>query len=228
MAKNRRGLFITGTDTGCGKTHVTVGIMEALKRCGVCVAGMKPVASGCEIIEGRPVNEDAVKIQTACNNKPDYDLVNPWALRDPVSPNIAAARQGVRIEPKPVVDAYRELASRSRAIIVEGVGGWRVPLSDSLQQRDLARLLDTPAILVVGLRLGCISHARLTAEVIVRDKIPLRGWIANHVDPEYDTATETLEYLDNALEVPLLGEFPYQQEGEGNEKNHGLDLDALL
>lgn len=202
--------------------------MEALKRCGVRVAGMKPVASGCEIIEGRPVNEDAVKIQTACSNRPDYDLVNPWALRDPISPNIAASREGVRIEPEPVVNAYRELARSSQAIIVEGIGGWRVPLSGSLQQRDLARLLNTPVILVVGLRLGCISHACLTAEVIAGDNIPLRGWIASHVDPEYDTATETLEYLDNALKVPMLGEFPYQQEGKGDRMDHGLDLNDLL
>lgn len=228
MTKNCKGVFITGTDTGCGKTHAAVGIMTALKRRGLQVAGMKPVASGCEIVEGWPVNEDARKIQSASTTVPDYDLVNPWALPDPVSPNIASSRRGIHIIPGPVIDAYRELEKRSQAIVVEGVGGWRVPLSDSLQQRDLARLLEIPVILVVGLRLGCISHARLTAEAVMRDGLPLQGWIANHPDPDYDAVNETLEYLAAVMEAPLIGKFPFRND-DGEEKGvENLKLEFLM
>lgn len=228
MTKSCKGVFITGTDTGSGKTHVSVGIMTVLKRYGLRVAGMKPVASGCENIEGRPVNEDARKLQSASTTVPDYDLINPWALPDPVSPNIAASRRGIHIVPGPVVDAYRELEKRSQAIVVEGVGGWRVPLSDSLQQRDLARLLEIPVVLVVGLRLGCISHARLTAEAVMRDGLPLQGWIANHTDPDYDSAVETLDYLAAVMEVPMIGEFPFRND-DGDEKGaRKLNLGFLM
>lgn len=228
MAKNCKGVFLTGTDTGCGKTHVAVGIMEALKRRGLRVAGMKPVASGCEIVEGRLVNDDARKIRSAFTNMPDYELVNPWALPDPVSPNIASSRQGLHIVPGPVIDAYRELEKSSQAIVVEGIGGWRVPLSDSLQQRDLARLLEMPVILVVGLRLGCISHARLTAEAVLRDGLPLQGWIANHPDPDYDSAAETLDYLAAVMEAPLIGEFPFRNDNAEGKDVGKLNLEILM
>ncbi len=228
MAEGCKGVFVTGTDTGCGKTRVTVGLMEALKRRGMRVAGMKPVASGCEMIEGRLVNDDARMIRASSSIMPDYELVNPWALPDPVSPNVAASRQGVRLVPGPVIDAYRELERVSQAIVVEGIGGWRVPLTDSLQQRDLVRMLDIPVILVVGLRLGCISHACLTAEAVMHDGLPLQGWIANRADPDYDTVAETLDYLTAVIKAPLIGEFPYRSDDDKENTPEKLDLDFLM
>jgi len=228
MAGNCKGVFITGTDTGCGKTHVTVGIMETLKRHGLRVAGMKPVASGCETVRGRLVNDDARKIRSASTIMHDYDLVNPWALADPVSPNIAAFRQGVCFAPEPVISAYHELERVSQAIVVEGIGGWRVPLSENSQQRDVVRMLGIPVIIVVGLRLGCISHACLTAEAVMNDGLLLQGWVANRLDPDYDSAAETLDYLAAVIKAPLLGEFPFRRNENDKSGAGEPDLDFLM
>lgn len=228
MADQAKGLFITGTDTGCGKTRVTLSMMAALAGAGRRVNGMKPVASGCEWRGGRLINDDAARIGNACVSGPAYDLINPWALQDPVSPHLAAARQGLEVVPEPVLRAYQELEKTSQTIIVEGVGGWRVPLSPTLQQRHLVALLDLPVILVVGLRLGCISHACLTVEAILRDGATLLGWVANHLDPGYDGVASTLEYLENAIEAPLLGQTQYQNGGASSKETDRLDLELLM
>ncbi len=221
-----KGFFVTGTDTGCGKTLVTTSLMHALKRDGVRVSGMKPVASGCDHVDGRLVNDDAARIRSACSGDRDYDDINPWALMDPVAPHIAARRDGRRIDLAPVIEAYRRLQRDSQVIVVEGIGGWLVPLAEDVEQADLVRQLELPVILVVALRLGCINHARLTAAAIRQARLPLAGWIANHSDPEYDSAAETLSYLGRALDAPLLGECSYTEDPE-TEPETTFQLDFI-
>lgn len=200
--------FIAGTDTGCGKTEVTLALMAALKQRGLKVAGMKPVASG-----GRTVNDDAARIQAASSMVLDYDCVCPWSLPEPVAPHIAAAHAGREITPAPVLEAFTELSRKADAVVVEGIGGWRVPLSDTLRMPDLVALLHLPVILVVGLRLGCINHTLLSVDGINNDDGVLMGWIANHVDPDYSSAVETVSYLTRAISAPLLGEISFMQGG---------------
>lgn len=201
-----RGLFITGTDTGCGKTFVSIGLLRALAGRGLRVAGMKPVASGCERRDdGRLVNSDALALQAACSDAWDYALINPYAFLEPIAPQFAAARAGRVIESDPVQIAYDELAAASDRVIVEGIGGWRVPLSETLAQRDLVQGFNLRVLLVVGLRLGCINHALLTAEALQADGVALAGWIANGVDPAYDTVEATITTLCDRIPAPFLG-----------------------
>jgi dethiobiotin synthetase len=205
--------FIAGTDTGCGKTEVTLALMAALKQQGLKVAGMKPVASGGRTSSGCTVNEDAARIQAASSMVLDYDCVCPWSLPEPVAPHIAAARAGLEITTTPVVKAFAALSQQADAVLVEGIGGWRVPLSDTLHMPDLVALLHLPVILVVGLRLGCINHALLSVDGINNDDGVLMGWIANHVDPDYSSAVETVGYLTRTISAPLLGEISFMQGG---------------
>jgi dethiobiotin synthetase len=206
-------LFIAGTDTGCGKTEVTLAFMAGLKDQGLKVAGMKPVASGGHTASGRTVNDDAARIQAASSMALDYDNVCPWSLPEPIAPHIAAARAGREITVPPVVQAFTSLSQQADVVVVEGIGGWRVPLSGSLHMPDLVAALALPVILVVGLRLGCINHALLSMDGIKRDRGGLSGWIANHVDPHYSTAVETVNYLSRAIPAPLLGEIPFMDGG---------------
>lgn len=205
------GIFIAGTDTGCGKTEVTLALMAVLKKRGLRVAGMKPVASGRDAGSGLLQNEDAARIQAASSMAVEYDSVNPWLLPEPVAPHIAAARAGVVIDPGPVLSAFTALTQQADTVVVEGIGGWRVPLSDSQLMPDLVAALALPVILVVGLRLGCINHALLSVDGITKDRARMLGWIANHVDPDYSTAVETVGYLARAIAAPLLGEIPFMQ-----------------
>lgn len=198
--------FITGTDTGVGKTFASVALLHAMRAGGATAVGMKPVASGCEVTRDGLRNEDALALQAASDPRPPYALVNPYALPEPTAPQIAAERAGVRIELPPLLDAYRSLQALSGQVLVEGVGGWLAPLSDELDQSDLVKALDLPVILVVGLRLGCLSHARLSARAIQADGCRLAGWIANGVErlePRY------LDLVARALPVPCLGVLPH-------------------
>jgi len=204
-----RGLFVTGTDTGIGKTFVGVGLLHGLRRLGLRAAGMKPVASGSEAdAAGNLKNADARALQAASFGDWDYETINPYALSDPIAPHIAAQREGREIEAEPLLAAYRRLAAASDLVVVEGVGGWRVPFSATLQVRDLVTALDLSVLLVVGLRLGCINHALLTAESLIADGVRLSGWVANHAEADYDTVPETLETLAERISLPLLGEVP--------------------
>jgi dethiobiotin synthetase len=204
--------YVTGTDTGAGKTFASVALVHALRRGGARVVGMKPVASGCEATPDGLRNEDALALQAASDPRPDYALVNPWALPDPTAPQIAAARAGVEVTLPPIVSAYRALAGLAEHVVVEGVGGWLAPLADDLEQSDLVRALDLPVILVVGLKLGCLSHARLSARAIAADGCRLVGWIGNRIDPDFD-AVSYRGLLGRALAVPCLGELPHLHAG---------------
>ena len=202
-------LFITGTDTGVGKTLVSAALLHALARYHPRVVGMKPVAAGTELIDGVPANDDVLALRAASNCRVPPELDNPVLLPDPVSPHIAAARAGVRIDIAHLVACHRALAQRADAVVVEGAGGFQVPLSATETGADLAQALGLPVVLVVGLRLGCLNHALLTAESIRARGLTLAGWVANHVDPAMLAQQDNIDFLQQRLQVPLLASIPY-------------------
>jgi dethiobiotin synthetase len=200
-----RGVFVTGTDTGIGKTRASALLVRAHRASGYRAIGMKPVASGCRETPEGLRNEDAEILIAASDPAPPYALCNPYALVPPIAPHIAAREAGVEIALDPIVSAHGKLAAMTDRVVVEGVGGWCVPLSDALMQADLVRALDLPVVLVVGLRLGCINHALLSARAIVADHCVLVGWIANRIDPDMARADENLDTLRARIDAPLLG-----------------------
>lgn len=205
-----RGCFVTGTDTGAGKTFASAVLLHAMRRDGRPAVGMKPVASGCERTHEGWRNEDALALQAASDPRPDYQLVNPYALPEPTAPQIAAAMAGVHIELPTLLAAHTTLAAQAGGrVLVEGVGGWLAPLADGLEQADLARALDLPVVLVVGLRLGCLNHARLTARAVQADGCRLAGWIGNQVEVPGPHAAAYLDLLRGALPGPCLGVLPF-------------------
>ena len=203
------GYFITGTDTDCGKTLVTLGLMQSLKASGYRVAGMKPVASGSQQTAQGLRNEDAVSIQRRASDAIDYRLINPYAFEPAIAPHLAASDAGIRLEMDVIVECYRQLAATSDRVLVEGVGGWRVPLGTDWGVAELARKLDLPVILVVGVRLGCINHGLLSVESIKDSGSRLAGWVANHVDPGMLEPEGSIETLSRLIGAPLLGKIPY-------------------
>ena len=204
----RSGFFITGTDTGVGKTVVTLGLMQYLQAQGRSVVAMKPVASGCERTAAGLRNADAVQLQQQASVPLDYALVNPYAFEPAIAPHIAAAQAGVRINSDKILSAYRELAGQADCVLVEGVGGWQVPLTADETMADLARALALDVVLVVAIRLGCLNHALLTAESIAAGGSVLRGWVANQVTPVTAFAQENINTLESMLSPPLLGVLP--------------------
>lgn len=206
------GFFITGTDTGVGKSLVSSALLHAFAGMGYRVVGMKPVAAGADSVDGIWNNEDVLQLQAASNVKADAASVNPYLLRMPVAPHIAADYQGVSIELPRIRAAYDHLAALADVVIVEGAGGFMVPLSATRDSADLARHLDLPIILVVGMRLGCLNHALLTAEAIAARGLHLAGWVANRVQPEMTAFDENLAALNLRLPCPLLAELPYVEQ----------------
>ena len=204
-----RGFFIAGTDTNIGKTLVTAAMLHAYAGLGYRVVGMKPVAAGAELIDGIWVNEDVALLRAAGNVEAAPELLNPYLFREPIAPHIAAEHKGVRIEIPRIRAAYEALSAQAEVVVVEGVGGFLVPLSEHKDAADLAVALDLPLILVVGMRLGCINHALLTAEAIAARRLKLAGWVANRLDPEMAAYDENLSALSKRLPAPLLAEVPY-------------------
>jgi dethiobiotin synthetase len=196
-------LFITGTDTGVGKTWCSLALMRRWQAQGRRVAGMKPVASGCEMTPAGLRNADAEALLRQSGLALDYALVNPYAFAPPIAPHLAARAAGRRIEIESIVAAYHALRRQADRVLVEGVGGWRVPLNERESLKDLALALDAGVILVVGLRLGCINHALLSAECILHDGCRLHGWIANPLDPDFDP-TGSIEAIRERINAPLL------------------------
>ena len=203
-------LFVTGTDTGVGKTLVSTALLHALARHHARVVGMKPVAAGTGLINGVATNEDVLALRAASTCTVPAELDNPVLLPDPVSPHIAAARAGVRIDIAHLVACHRALTQLADAVVVEGAGGFHVPLSDTETGADLAQALGLPVLLVVGLRLGCLNHALLTAEAIHARGLTLAGWVANHVDPAMLAQEDNIAFLQQKLQAPLLASIPYQ------------------
>jgi len=204
-----QGYFVTGTDTEVGKTYSSVKLIERWRAEGKNVVAMKPVASGCEIdADGVWRNDDVTRL-TRATGQTDLDLMNPYRFLPAIAPHIAARQAGVTIELDAIVRHYQQLATGSEMVLVEGAGGWLAPLSDSLFMADLARALDLPVILVVGMRLGCINHALLSAQAIQGSGLTFAGWVANAVVAEFPAYQENLETLRAHLPAPLLLELPH-------------------
>lgn len=205
-----RGLFVTGTDTGVGKTRVAVALIHALRAQGLRVAAMKPVSAGSAPGE---LNEDVVALLQAANVTAELRDVNPYAFAEPVAPHIAAQQAGVIIDLESIAAAYSRLAAAADVVVVEGAGGWRVPLNAHQDMADLAQRLGLPVVLVVGLRLGCLNHALLTAESIAFRQLPWAGWVGNQIEPEMPFRAENLAALRARLPAPCLGVqdfFPHE------------------
>lgn len=217
-----RGLYVTGTDTGIGKTVASTALLHALRRQELRAVGMKPVASGCAWIEGCWRNEDASALQQASDPRPSYDLLNPYALPQPLAPEIAARDAGVEIDLEHLLAAFEKLSLSADTVVVEGVGGWAAPLSATLDQVDVVRALRLPVVMVVGMRLGCINHARLTARAIADDGCELVGWIANHVDPAMERQNENFELLRARMQVPCWGRLAHAPQDDAEARSWSL------
>jgi dethiobiotin synthetase len=203
------GVFVAGTDTGIGKTVVSAALLAALNRAGGRAVGMKPVASGCRQTANGWRNEDALALQAQSAGAPGYASVNPYALAEAIAPQLAARAAGVEIRLDPILAAFASLSTNADCLVVEGVGGWAVPLSPTLMQADLVCALKLPVILVVGLRLGCINHALLSARMITADGCRLIGWIGNRIDPDMAHVEDNLATLRERLSAPCLGVLPH-------------------
>jgi dethiobiotin synthetase len=224
----RRSLFVTGTDTDCGKTYVSLALIEALRTRGFRVAGFKPVAAGAVLRDGELQNDDALALCRAGSVALTYPEVNPFCFPRPVSPHIEAAAHRTRISRHVIAARLHRLELRADRVVVEGAGGWRVPLGADLDIAGLAQYLDLPVVLVVGLRLGCLNHALLTAASIIDSGLPLMGWIGSQVDPDMACVAENVNTLVERLEAPCLGVLPHHKADCELSRFAGLDLDALL
>lgn len=209
-----RAWFVTGTDTEIGKTFATCALIHAARARGRRALGMKPVAAGAEQVGGTLANEDALRLQAAGSFDPGLALLNPYCLKSPIAPHIAAAEEGVTIAPARILDAFAQLRAQADCVFVEGVGGFRVPLGDAYDTADLAADFALPVILVVGMRLGCISHALLTVEAIRARGLHLAGWVANEIAPDMLRPRENLDALRARIDAPLLGVLPHVAAGD--------------
>lgn len=206
----RRGFFVTGTDTGVGKTLACCALLHAFRDAGQGAYPVKPVAAGAVPVDGAWRNEDTLALARAAGDRaPPLDDITPLLLREALAPHIAAAREGRTIGLAPVAAAWARLAGREGWALVEGVGGFRVPLAPALDTVDLARLFGLPVVMVVGLRLGCLNHALLTAAAIEASGLPLAGWIANGIDPAMAAPDENVAALRERIAAPLVGRLPF-------------------
>ncbi|MCA1924714.1 MAG: dethiobiotin synthase [Thiobacillus sp.] len=201
-----RTLFVTGTDTGVGKTRIAAAIIRLLAARGLRAVGMKPVSAGAA--PGQ-LNEDVVALRAASNVGASLADINPYAFDAAIAPHIAAQQAGIAIDIDLIAAAHARLAARADVVVVEGAGGWRVPLSDAADMADLAARLGGEVLLVVGMRLGCLNHAVLTAEAIRSRGLRWAGWVANCIDPQMSHVAENLASLQRRLPEPCLGVEPY-------------------
>jgi dethiobiotin synthetase len=203
------GYFVVGTDTGIGKTHAACALLHALARRHARVCGMKPIASGGVHTPQGFTNEDTIAQSAPSTVRVPPAQDNPILLPEPLSPHLAAARAGTAISLDVILEAVAELRRRTDALVVEGAGGFLVPLSETRTGADLAVAMGLPIVLVVGLRLGCLNHALLTAEAIRARGLVLAGWVANRVDPDFLCPDENLDYLRAHLGAPLWADLPF-------------------
>jgi len=216
-------IFVTGTDTGVGKTIISVGLLKALEQLNPAWAtlGLKPIASGADRIKDSFYNDDALSLQAAASKKVPYSVVNPFVFETAIAPHIAARQGGSELRLNAVVDALSDTFQNFSAdvYIIEGAGGWHVPLNDHELYSDVVKTLQLPVILVVGMKLGCLNHSLLTENAILSSGVPLIGWIANMMDPHMSAYAENLSTLRACLKSPCLGIVPYG----GNAMEH-IDL----
>ena len=204
-----RGYTIAGTDTGIGKTFVTAGLVRALRAAGHDAVAMKPVASGFEWRDGRRVNDDLLALDAAQQGALAAEDLNQYGFDPAIAPHRAAELASAQIDPTAILAAFERVAGRYRPVLVEGVGGWAVPLAPTLMYADLARALALPVVLVVGVRLGCINHALLSARAIRADGLTLAGWIANRIDPGMAEPEASIAAIAARIAAPLLGEVSH-------------------
>jgi len=213
----QQSYFVVGTDTNVGKTYVASALLRHFVSKGENAVGMKPVASGCEVSEygiwqGQMVNDDVVALYEAGSVAAPLELINPYHFAPAIAPHIAAEKAGVEIDVDLIVRAYHVLVEMADVVVVEGAGGFFVPMNDQQTLADLAVKLKLPIILVVGMRLGCINHALLTVEAIKARGLKLAGWVANQVDPDMSMFEENLASLQQRIEAPCLSVVPWQGE----------------
>ena len=223
------GLFITGTDTEIGKTFVSSLLIKLLVEENLQVSGMKPVASGANCSDGELKNEDALSLIEASNVDVEYKNVNPYVFEPAVSPHIAAEQAGIEINLTEIKNNFEQLKSISDIVVVEGVGGWYAPITCHTTVADLAETLNLPIILVVGLRLGCLNHALLTAQAIRQSGLPIAGWIANHVEKDFSSAEKNISTLKHYLnDFPFLGSVSYQTNLNSKLPKHHINKKSLI
>jgi len=229
MSARASGLFVTGTDTGVGKTEIACGLLRAYAKQGMRVVGMKPVAAGVVRREGLARNGDVEALQFASTARVARRLSNPYSFKAPIAPHIAARDANVAIRLQDIMRSYRELDARADVVIVEGVGGFKVPLGPQFDTADLAARLRLPLVLVVGMRLGCLSHALLTVEAIAARDLELVGWVANRIDPRMRRYRDNVEALRERVPAPLLGTVPFcaRRRARSAMVDRHLDLSAL-
>ncbi len=228
MAK--KTFFVTGTDTGVGKTMVSAAILEAARAAGLRTLAMKPIASGCDETPEGLRNEDALALQSAMTESLAYEVINPVSLKPAIAPHVAAAQAGKSVTAQRLIGFCRGLQMRpADLMLIEGAGGWRVPLNNRETYASVPRELGTPVILVVSLKLGCINHALLTAEAIRADGLVVAGWVANRAEAEtMSCEQETLDYLRSHMAAPCLGELPWLAEPDPVALASHLDLKYLI
>lgn len=220
--------FIAGTDTDVGKTTIAAGLLHAAGQQGLSTLGAKPVASGCNVTSKGLRNSDALALIEQSSLKLPYEEVNPFAFEPAIAPHLAAVEAGIELEVTTLLKAMRHVLAQDAAFtLIEGAGGWRVPLSDRANLSDLAMALKLPVILVVGVRLGCINHALLSAEAIARDGLQLAGWVANVIDPRTSRLEENLASLAERLPAPCLGRVPQLERASAEAVAAYLHLDRL-
>lgn len=217
------GFFITGTDTGIGKTHVSCALLRAFAAQDQTAVGMKPIAAGSE--NGKWM--DVELLLAASNVAVSRQQINPYAFDQPLAPHIAAQRTGTEIDLSVIREAYVELSTYADIVIVEGVGGFMVPINQRQNGADMAQILNLPVILVVGMRLGCLNHALLTAKAIQAAGLALAGWVTNCVDPQMLAVAENIATLEQWLESPLLGIFPFDKEMDIQQSAELLKIKPL-
>ena len=217
--------FITGTDTDAGKTTLAAGFLYAAKQQQLSTLAMKPVASGCEMTKQGLRNSDALALMAQSSIKLAYQVVNPYAFAPPIAPHLAAKEVGLELNVSDLYSAAQViLQEQADLTLIEGAGGWRVPLSNQAFLSDLAIALKLPVILVVGVKLGCINHAVLTAEAIKNDGLKLAGWVANGVDANCSCLEENLASLKQLMPAPCLGEVPYLEQASAKAVANYLTL----
>jgi len=217
--------FITGTDTGVGKTLVSCALLHGFAAQGKRVVGFKPVAAGCDEHDH---NEDALKLRAASNAMATYGQINPYCFVPPIAPHIAARNSGVRIDMTRILTSFNELKGQADEIIVEGVGGFLVPLNEKEDTATLAQKMALPVILVVGMRLGCLNHALLTMKVIEACELECVGWVANVLGADMPALQQNIDTLVERLNVPLLGVIPYQAQPDVPTAAACLRLELLM
>ncbi|MAR92013.1 MAG: dethiobiotin synthase [Pseudomonadales bacterium] len=225
----RRRFFITGTDTEVGKTFVTVLLLEALKQRGLTTLGLKPLAAGCEQHHDQWRNDDALQLQAAMTENLPYEQVNPVALPAAIAPHLAAAEAGRRLTVSRLAGLVRgAMLTPADVTLVEGAGGWLVPLNERETLANLVQELNCPVILVVGVRLGCLNHALLTAQAVAAAGLPLAGWVANCIDPDAARIEDNIATLKQRLPAPCLGVVPNALDRTPVDLVQYLDIDLLL